>query len=257
MYDGIDSDADVIPTSAQLVAGYIDGDYVWTAADWARFPHSVHVAIAVRSTTNGGQVLDVETGNASPAESVTWVKMRRGAGTDPTVYCSESTWSSVRSEFQGSSVTEPHYWIASYDGNTAIPSGAIAHQYESTANWDLSSVADYWPGVDPAPAPAPKPDTEEDVMQQIEPTADHPGEYAYGVPSGKTSVSFVADGYGLPPAQLRVVTWSGNAPLVHNGVELGGAGAAHYATIALPSGTTAVTVHREDTSAFPVGVCLN
>lgn len=151
MFDGIASDAAVIPTTAQLVAGYVDGDYVWTAADWARFPNSVHVGIAVRSTTNAGIVLDVETGNASPEEAVNWVLLRRGAGADPTVYCGQSSWPSVQAAFATHDVPAPHWWVASYDGNPAIPAGAIAKQYESTSDWDISSVADYWPGVDPAP----------------------------------------------------------------------------------------------------------
>jgi len=256
MYDGIASDAAVIPTSAQLVGGYVDGNYVWTAADWARFPHSVHVGIAVKSTTNAGIVLDVEAGNATPAESVDWVLARRRSGADPTVYCSQSDWPSVRSAFKARSVAEPHYWIANYNGDKAIPAGAIAHQYESTARWDLSSVADYWPGVDKPPTPAHSPDTEEDDMQQIEPTAVHPGEYAYGVPPGRTKVSFVADGYNLSPAKLRVVTWVGNNAQVHDGVLVGGSGAPRSVTLALPGGANAVTVHREDASAFPVGVYL-
>lgn len=253
MYDGIDSDADVIPTTAQLVAGYIDGDYEWTAADWARFPNSVHVEIAVKSSTNAGSVLDVETGDATPAESVTWVRSRRASGADPTVYCSQSVWPSVRSAFQDAAVTEPHYWIANYNGDTAIPSGAIAHQYESTARWDLSSVADYWPGVDPS-TPAPLPDTEEDDMQQIEPTATHPGEYAYGA-IGKTRIVFCADGYGDAPAKLRVVMWVGDSAQVHDGVTVGGT-ATKAASLNFPAGTNAVTVKREDASAFPVSVQL-
>jgi len=35
-----------IPTNAQMVAGYVDGRYAWSAADWARFPHSVKARIA-------------------------------------------------------------------------------------------------------------------------------------------------------------------------------------------------------------------
>ena len=157
MYDGIDSDAAVIPTGAALVAGYVDGDYAWTAADWARFPASVHVKIAVKSTTNAGSVLDVETGDATPAESVNWALTRRGSGADPTVYCNTTTWPAVRSAFQARRVPEPHYWVASYNSDPAIPAGAIAHQYASFTRWDLSSVADYWPGVDPVPSAASKP----------------------------------------------------------------------------------------------------
>lgn len=153
MYDGIDSDADVIPVTAQLVAGYVDGKYAWTAKDWSRFPHSIHVGIAVRSTTNAGIVLDCEPGNATPAQAVDWVLLRRKAGVDPTVYCGQSSWANVQAAFKARNVPQPHYWVANYDGETAIPTGAVAKQYESDGRWDLSSVADYWPGVDPAPHP--------------------------------------------------------------------------------------------------------
>lgn len=160
MYDGIDSDADVIPTSAQLVAGYDDGFYAWKDTDWARFPDSVHVHIVAHQTTNSGAVLDVEEGNASPAQSVDWVLMRRLAGADPTVYCNEeNTLPLVQAAFKARNVIEPHYWLANYNGSQTIPVGAVAHQYESDVNWDISSVADYWPGVDPVPA-----ETEEEDM---------------------------------------------------------------------------------------------
>lgn len=270
MYDGIDSDAEIIPTNAQLVAGYVDGDYAWSTADWARFPRSVHVRIAVRSRTNAGSVLDVETGDATPAASVDWVLLRRGAGADPTVYCNASTWPAVRAAFHARSVPEPHYWIADYNGSTAIPAGAIAHQYAEASRWDLSSVADYWPGVDPAPNPTPAP-IPEDVMQmqpylgQIEPLSVHPGEYAYGIPTGATRIGFVADGYDMAPARLRVVLWNQDAPTVRDGVVFGGTAPHHHTSLELypvkdKTGqevpVNAVTVRREDGSAFPVGVYL-
>jgi len=189
MYDGIDSDASVIPTSAQLVAGYVDGNYAWSAADWARFPHSVHVPIAVHPTTNAGIVLDCEPGNCSPAQAVDWVVMRRKAGADPTVYCNQENPSTglpaVRAAFKARGVAEPHYWVANYDGNTAIPAGTIAKQYESTSRWDLSSVADYWPGVDPAP-------TKEPDMEWTD-TVSSPG----GRPHGNEVQYILADLGGL------------------------------------------------------------
>lgn len=154
-YDAVT--ASNIPRDAQGVCGYVDGRYAWSLADWNLFPQAVKVDIAVRSTTNAGTVLDVERGNATPAQSVDWVLMRRAAGADPTIYCNEldpvTGWPAVRAAFRARNVPEPHYWIAKYDGNTTIPSGAVAKQYENTAGWDLSAVADYWPGVDPAPAP--------------------------------------------------------------------------------------------------------
>ena len=157
MYDGVT--ASKLPVSAQLVGGYVDGLYRWSAADWARFPRSVKVRIAVFASTNDGHVLDVEPGNATPAQSVDWVLMRRRAGADPTVYMNTSTWPTVRSSFQARRVAEPHYWVAQYDDRAVIPSGAIAKQYynNDSLGYDLSIVADHWPGVDPKPMPVPGP----------------------------------------------------------------------------------------------------
>ncbi len=149
MYDGVD--AGRLPVTAQLVGGYVDGNYRWSDADWARFPHSVKVRIAVFSSTNDGHVLDVEPGNATPAQSVDWVLLRRRAGADPTVYMNSSTWATVRSAFRSRGVAEPHFWVAQYDNSAVIPSGAIGKQYynNDSLGYDLSVVADYWPGVDP------------------------------------------------------------------------------------------------------------
>lgn len=156
MRTGFDAiNATNIPASARIVAGYVDGLYAWSAAGWARFPNAVKVRIAVFSSTDDGHVLDVEPGNATPAQSVDWVLMRRKAGVDPTVYMNTSTWATVRSAFQARKVTEPHYWVAQYDGIAVIPAGAVGKQYvdDEALGYDLSVFADYWPGVDPAPIP--------------------------------------------------------------------------------------------------------
>lgn len=137
-----------------LVAGYVDGPRSqWPAAGWVRHEGSILVRIAVFASTNDGVVLDVETGDATPAQAPGWVKMRRAAGVDPTVYCNLAIWPSVRAAFAAAKVAEPHYWVAGYPGGGAvIPAGATAHQYADPATsggqFDLSVVADYWPGVD-------------------------------------------------------------------------------------------------------------
>jgi hypothetical protein len=144
-----------IPADAEIVGGYLNGRYAWSAADWARFPHAVHVRISVRAAFLDGHVLDVEPGDATPTESVGWVKARRAAGADPTVYCNRSTWPQVRAAFAAAGVAEPHYWIATASGRFEIPAGAVAAQYLlDTRGVDISAVADYWPGVD-APASNP------------------------------------------------------------------------------------------------------
>lgn len=133
----------------QMVAGYLNGLYAWTAADWNLFPHAVWVGISVRAAWTVGQVLDVETGDATPAEAPGWVSARRSAGVDPSIYCNLATWPAVQAAFQAAGVAEPHYWIAHYDGQTAIPAGAVAKQHTGDFQGvDISSVADVWPGVD-------------------------------------------------------------------------------------------------------------
>lgn len=143
MYDSVTATA--IPTNAAVVAGYVDGAYAWSKADWARFPESVKVRIAVFARTNDGHVLDVENGDATPAQAPGWVRMRRAAGLDPIVYCNASTWPSVISAFSSAGIAGPHYWIAQYDGNPAIPSGAVAKQYNdppgSGGEYDISNAS--------------------------------------------------------------------------------------------------------------------
>jgi hypothetical protein len=150
MYDS--TTATDIPVSAQIVGGYVDGLYRWSDADWARFPNAVKVRIAVFRPTDDGHVLDVESGNATPAESVDWVLMRRAAGMDPSVYMNESTWPQVRQAFQARGVAEPHYWVAIWDNVPEFIAGAVAKQYANSSqaggHYDLSEVADFWPGVD-------------------------------------------------------------------------------------------------------------
>lgn len=146
MYDSVNPAR--IPRDAEMVAGYDNGPYAWSAADWALFPNAVHVGIAVRATYNGGQVLDVEAGDATPAQAPDWVSMRRAAGVDPSIYCSQSTWPTVAREFNRQGVLAPHYWIAHYDSDPRIPIGAVAKQYANGPDWDASSVIGFWPGVD-------------------------------------------------------------------------------------------------------------
>lgn len=152
MYDS--TAAADIPTTAAMVAGYLPPSrFAWSAADWARFPGAVKVRIAVRADVDDGHVLDVETGDATPAQAPGWVKMRRAAGADPSVYCSASLWPTVQAAFTAAKVPQPHYWIAAYPGGgQVIPAGAVAHQWANETitgqHFDLSVVADHWPGVD-------------------------------------------------------------------------------------------------------------
>ncbi len=147
MYDSVDPAK--ISHDATMVAGYADGRYANLGAMKARFPSATIVSIAVRATTRA-QVLDVEIGDATPAEAVVWCTrtMADKSNRELTVYCNASTWPEVRAAFKKANVTEPNYWIARYDDKPEIPPGAVAKQYQNTPGWDVSVVVDHWPGVD-------------------------------------------------------------------------------------------------------------
>jgi len=167
MYDSVSPGE--IPADATLVAGYIDGRYKWEPGDWGRFPHATKVRIAVFASTDDGRVLDVEKGDATPAEAPGWVTRRRASTGHPlsgpaTVYTSLSNWQSVKDEFTKQGVAEPDWWIAEYGTNPVVgsdpvvPEGAVAKQYRSqtSPNVDTSVTLDTWPNK-PAAAPQPTP----------------------------------------------------------------------------------------------------
>lgn len=157
MYDAVSPNN--VPSNATMVAGYIDGAYQSYNGLVARCPNAIHVPIAVHSTTNNGIVGDVEAGDMTPSNCVGWVVRRRAAGVDPTIYCSQSFWPQVRAAFKSQGVVEPHYWIAAYHTppQATMIDGAVAHQYTDYQGlYDISVVADFWPGVDqnvPNPIP--------------------------------------------------------------------------------------------------------
>jgi hypothetical protein len=151
MYDSTNP-AD-IPADAQLVGFYVDGIYA-VAPPRARFPNAVLVPISAVGT-NAGLVGDVEPGCIWPLEAaVPWVQARRAAGADPSLYVNQKDWPTLRRIIQGAAIVEPHYWVADWRSypDPTIPQDAVARQFGGSAqtgkHYDISSVADHWPGVD-------------------------------------------------------------------------------------------------------------
>lgn len=166
MYDGINTDASYIHSnySPQLVAGYINGTFAWSQADWDLFPKAVHVYITYTASAHGTgiDVLDVETGDATPAQTEGWIANMKAAGYNrPTIYCNLSTVPAVRAG-TGKYVLGKDYdlWIADYDNSTSdVYSGMAAKQYKNSAYDDESVVYDdNWPHRTSAPPAPAKPD---------------------------------------------------------------------------------------------------
>jgi hypothetical protein len=110
--------ASAIPADATLVAGYIDGDYAWTPADWDRFPGAALVKINVTGVPeHGGDMLDVENGAATPADAPVWWE-GQARKTNLGVYVNRSNLGAVENAMG----TRPWWrWVATLDGTLFVP----------------------------------------------------------------------------------------------------------------------------------------
>lgn len=212
MYDS--TTATDIPQGVPIVAGYIDGTFRWTDADWAYHSQSDHVKIAVFASTNDGDVLDVEQGDASPASAPGWVTQRRNSGHRlPAVYCSVAALQGVRDAFTTTSIPEPVYWLADWDDDPTIPTlpGVVAKQYthppNSGGHYDISETSDAWPlVVQPAPTPQPHPIPQPipqppQVVNVNVPvlSVTSPGPNVVSAPVRNLQMLLVAHGFGVGP----------------------------------------------------------
>jgi hypothetical protein len=173
MYDS--TNVQELPTNAQLVGVYANGDYFATPAQLqAHCPTSIPVWIDVNGSDPGAYVLDVEQFDATPQQAPGWIKAGSHNGRRPTIYCSRDTVAAVYSACSAEGLSSPEdydMWIATLDGTTTwtnpltgqqdqelstVP-GVVAVQYEPGSAYDISYVYDaYWPEYPPAPTP-PKP----------------------------------------------------------------------------------------------------
>lgn len=212
MYDGVN--ASRLPSNALMVAGYVDGLYAWSQADWDRFPGAVKVRIAVKATSIA-DVLDIETGNdMNPADWVSWAQLVRSHGKVPCAYMNTSTWPSVRKAFTSRGVVEPLYWVAQYDNVASIPAGAIGKQYYNSdqLGYDLSVVANSWPGVDsPTPSPAPTSTAKDDDDMHVDLKLNEPVCFTNpAAVKGGTAALCVSNDFDLATVRIALFDQKGN-----------------------------------------------
>lgn len=181
MYDSVT--ASNIPTNPPpaIVAGYINGLYAWSAADWSRFPNSRHVTITIWPTTTA-EVMDVEYGDATPTDVPKWLSKFRP---DPsvrqlTVYCSlDTTWPKVQSAVSAAGIAPPAYWIADYIGTAFLIAGSTATQWTDTRTlYDISETNGTWPTfpglvkptppiITPPPLPSPPKPKDDELITAL------------------------------------------------------------------------------------------
>lgn len=236
MYDAVN--AENIPANATIVAGYVDQIRIppWSSADWDRFPNAAKVQIVKKASSNFGHVLDVEPGDATPAQAPGWVTMRRAAGlATPCVYMNASTWPAVKAEFAQQNVAPPLYWVAQYDLKAVLPDGAIAKQHTNTAGFDVSVVADFWPGVD---SPSPSHLTESEIQM-----TEYVGK---AIPANGFMVARPPGGPGA-----RITIYPGKEPVWVSAVYWWGEGKVGLGGNPVPAGKQAIKVDTITTFAMP------
>lgn len=171
MYDSIDLSQ--FPDNPEAVAGYVGGHWPTYDALVAKFPSAHHLSIAV-TAAQYARCLDVEPGDASPAQALGWFQQHadRTQGR-PVLYASASTVQAVINTMAAGGVGRDEYliWSAHYTFAEHICSPARcgypqadATQWTDKAlgrNLDQSQCQDYFFGVAP---PAPTPPTEEQIV---------------------------------------------------------------------------------------------
>lgn len=186
-----------IPTDAPAVAGYVDGRFAWLPTDWDRFPNRPHLSIAVLPTTNDGDVLDVEAGNATADQAPAWVAMRRAAGlARPVIYTSASNADAVRFALTAAG-QHADLWLADWGiaepQENDLATDVVGIQWADPAtgsggHWDLSVFRESF--LAPVAAPWIDPTKETDTMQATDPIS---GTTVIVDPAGET-FSFGPDG---------------------------------------------------------------
>lgn len=121
MFDSVD--VSQIPRAARAVAGYVGGNWPTYQALTVAFPKAHKLSIAI-SATEDAACLDIETGDATPAEAPGWVRRQRDNGLErPTCYGSVSV---VKNEIvpelsaKGFSRKQYKIWTAHYTGKPHI-----------------------------------------------------------------------------------------------------------------------------------------
>lgn len=147
-----------IPPGAKMVAGYGNGTYKWSTADFARFQRARAVVIAVSAGYFNAIVLDVELGDAIPDQAPAWIDgSRLTTGWVPTLYGTKTTLDECRPLVTAAGV-DCDYWLADWTGIPHLPAGYGACQYAapghgSPGHFDMSVVASWWPRAVGTPKP--------------------------------------------------------------------------------------------------------
>jgi hypothetical protein len=121
-----------------LVAGYVNGNFIATKEDFARFPGIPHVHIdALGTAPELAGVVDCEPGDVDAAGAVLWAKKRKAAHPrryPPIIYCDRSHLTPLFNAMNAAGlqiVRDLRLWIATLDGTKVLDdmTGVTAVQF--------------------------------------------------------------------------------------------------------------------------------
>ncbi len=150
MFDAANANTALPTTNPAAIAGYVNGAYQTFNALVKRFPKAKALSISVFS---GGDArcLDIETGDATPADAPAWVRRQHARGIKrPVVYANTSTMPAVIAALTASGIHRGEYlvWTAHYTGVAHIEPGSDATQYKNVeqgaSNYDVSLCESYF-----------------------------------------------------------------------------------------------------------------
>jgi hypothetical protein len=146
--------ADIPVQGTDLAAGYVNGPISqWPANGWDRFPSAGHVTIDVIGDRPDADCLDIETGDATNATAVNWVraKLARHDPYLPVLYSNRANLTPLFNALLAAGFhVNQHFklWIATLDGTKSVAdmTGVTAVQYAGEAqtggHYDESIVYD-------------------------------------------------------------------------------------------------------------------
>jgi hypothetical protein len=225
MYDS--TTATDIPIDAAAVAGYVNGEFTWSAEDWARFLAASKLGIDVTNAGAGG-CLDIEQGDATIEDAPGWVNNRHANKIErPWLYVNRDNWAALVNLIEAAGlVGTVGYWVADWTGEphslelgdgTKADAVQYANPATSGGHFDLSTIYGPLPavgapagagGTTPSP-PAPAPTQEGDVNV---PTIQNgskggPVKAAQSILNGKAGARLVLDGDFGPATETAVKAW--------------------------------------------------
>lgn len=230
-YDGIDSDVAAILAVAQpgdVVGGYFDGPYAWSAANWASVAAAKLLPLHISVLANPqADTFDCEPGNAGPVQVASAIAARLAQKLGSLEYCpldsegSTFTYSYcvAANQAAGVAVDQWDWWAPDYTGAPHLYPGSVGTQYEDAGPYDLSYFDPAWiqawfaPYLPPDPPQPPQPANTLGVLLSMIPILN-PGDNLQ-IPVGQcSSVGFFAVAGPNNPAKLTILDGSTVTPTI-------------------------------------------